>query len=402
MTTHRSAGAIVVSADLSRPETLLLDQVRHNGERQTVAPKGTIEADESPLLTAHREVREETGVSDLLYVGYLGQQRYSFTNNDSSPGVKSVDWFLFATDTTTAAPRVDEGFTAARWVALDQAAKTVTHESFEPFLERAHAIVEWRQQAPLAFSRTLSDLVWRYARDASAILYGETSAGVALCGSAARGDFVAGWSDIDLIGWGIAPSSPVARRLLDLTQQVEARYGIHSSLRLADEAGRDASGAGPLYDMKLRAAVGRTGIDVAVIAGRSLPPQVATLGSDLAEHVDFATTRLAETPVSSADRIDRTRRSLSVLCSAARTLATTLVSDASHRLSDVAALIDQHWPDTTTVRVLTSYDQFRRSGAIDLGQVEPLAEAVPNALHEMQKLLDGTLAADSSAGPTHP
>jgi hypothetical protein len=63
-----------------------------------------------------------------------------------------------------------------------------------------------------------------------------------------------------------------AGRLAELTHDTAHLHGIHCSLRLAGPDGRDTSGAGPLYDMKLRAALGRAAIDVPVIAGQGQLP----------------------------------------------------------------------------------------------------------------------------------
>lgn len=382
--THRSAGAVVVSNDLARPVTLLLDQVRHDGERQTVAPKGTIEAGESPLLAARREVSEEAGISDLLYAGYLGQQRYAFTGKDGRLGVKTVDWFLFATDSTSVVPRIEEGFTSARWVSLDRAAGAVSHESFVSFLHRAAAVTAWRQRAPLPFSPALSDLMWQFASAASAILAGDPAAGIGVCGSAARGDFVAGWSDLDLIGWGITDRSAVAQKLADVIDQVQGHYGIRTSLRLAG-----TYAAGSQHDYKVRAVLGRSGIDLVAIAGDSLPPGSAAPGlADLAEYAAHTEALLAWIATSAEDRSNRARRTLSTLCSASRNIATHLAPGTSHRLTDVAALLDEMWPASSAVRLLRVYDRFRQVGADDLDAVEELAHATQGAIHELQTLVD--------------
>ena len=139
--TYRSAGAIVVSGDSTNATTLLLEQIRTSGERQVVAPKGTIEAGESPLAAAVREVCEEAGLSELTYVAFLGQQRYSFTDRDGEVADKTVEWFLFATQSQDITPRAAEGFVAAKWLPLDQAITAATHSGFARYLERARDIV---------------------------------------------------------------------------------------------------------------------------------------------------------------------------------------------------------------------------------------------------------------------
>jgi hypothetical protein len=249
--------------------------------------------------------------------------------------------------------------------------------------------------------------MWTYSRESTAILVGQATAGIAACGSATGGDFVEGWSDVDLICWDVPPDSSTAARLAELIRNVERDHGIHASLRLADSDGRDASGAGPLYDMKLRATLRRGAIDVPVIAGCRTPATDAALApDDLAETIgplyEFAVARLATSPDSTSARIDRARRVLSVMCSAARNVATALLPEASLRLPAVVALLDRQWFATRPARLLTRYDAFRSQGATDITRAEELAAEVPDALEELRDLVcarrSGTEPA-ASAGP---
>jgi 8-oxo-dGTP pyrophosphatase MutT (NUDIX family) len=392
--TYRSAGAIVVSADPTDATTLLLEQVRTTGERQVVAPKGTIEAGESPLAAAAREVREEAGLSELTYIGFLGQQRYSFTDQDGEAAEKTVDWFLFATQSQGVAPQTAEGFVAAEWLPLERAIEAASHAGFGQYLERARDIVTWRQPGRLAYSNDLSDIVWHIAQEASDLLGPDANGGLGVCGSAARGDFVDGWSDIDIIGWDIDPTSEAARRISELAARADHDHGIHTSVRLADANGRDASGAGPLYDMKLQAVLNRGAIDVPVIAGtQPLPSYSSIEDRDLVRDIEalrgFAVARLDAEPDTTATRRDRARRVLSVMCSAARNIATTIDADGSLRLPSVVSLLGDRLPGTGAVQLLTNYDRFRRAGANDLDQAEALAERVPASLGELRDLMAG-------------
>ncbi|WP_230415991.1 NUDIX domain-containing protein [Micromonospora tarapacensis] len=88
---YASAGAVVATGDLSSPQILLLDQVRKSGEQQTVGPKGRLEPGESPLQAARREVAEEAGLTNTHYGAYLGQEAYTFTDNDGTVAAKTVD-----------------------------------------------------------------------------------------------------------------------------------------------------------------------------------------------------------------------------------------------------------------------------------------------------------------------
>lgn len=385
---YTSAGAVVVTADLTDPRTLLLDQTRVTGEQQTVAPKGRIEPGESPLAAAIREVAEETGLTTASYAGYLGQEAYEFTDNDGTPAAKTVDWFLLTTATTATDARTTEGFTNASWLTFDQAGQAASHSGFVTYLRRAAGLVAWRRAGPLPFSTAVDGVVQEVADAAQPLLRGMPGAGVAICGSSARGDFVEGWSDIDLVGYGLPAGSPAVEQLTALVRDTATRHAVHASLHLADRDGRSLRNAGPLYDMKLRTALRRVGCDVAVIAGTQptvIPPAPdrAEISAGLADLHAFATDRLAVPATDTANRTDRARRVLSVTCSAARLLAVSSDPDASLRLPAVTDLLEHHHPGTPAVSFLRDYDIFRQRGAGDLDHAERLAEQAPPAIGDL-------------------
>ena len=97
-------------------------------------PKGKIDAGESAVEAAVREVHEETGVEGRL-VAKLGDVRYTYTATwEGSKGeriFKIVTFFLL----TAGAGRIDEIDEAmrvevdeARWLPLDEAPRLLTHK----------------------------------------------------------------------------------------------------------------------------------------------------------------------------------------------------------------------------------------------------------------------------------
>ena len=167
---YASAGAVVTTDDLNHPRVLLLDQIRANGERQTVSPKGRLEPGEAPLAAATREVAEEAGVTDLHYAAYLGQQSYAFIDNDSTRAEKTVDWFLFTTPNTATAPARDEGFVAAHWVGAADARTAASHAQFGDILDRALNLLQWRATGTQPISSTVDAVVRDIAAAATGII----------------------------------------------------------------------------------------------------------------------------------------------------------------------------------------------------------------------------------------
>ncbi|MEV6924539.1 NUDIX domain-containing protein [Dactylosporangium sp. NPDC051485] len=387
---YASAGAIVVTTDLHQPRTLLLDQVRATGERQTVAAKGRLEPGEAPLAAALREVAEETGLHHTSYAGYLGQQAYHFTDNDGTPAAKTVDWFLFAADDTSTLARREEGFSAARWVDLEAAGHEASHAGFDEYLQRAADIVAWRQDRPLAFSALLDRAIREVADRAAVLLADQPEAGIGVCGSAARGDYVEGWSDIDLIGWGLPAASQLTAALTDLLNEIGARHSTRVSLHLADERGHDVRSAGAVYDMKLQAALRRVGIDLPVIAGTA--PAIAPETVDLRRGLQL----LHHLATHGDVRSNIARRQLSLACSTARTIVTNHDPDGSLRLPDVVRTLEQRWPGSQLGALLNDYDAFRRAGAEPASTAADLATRVPDALTELLDLASSDTVATTS------
>ncbi len=161
-----------------------------------------------------------------------------------------------------------------------------------------------------------------------------------LCGSAARGDFVDGWSGVDFVAWNLPATSPAATKLDKTVATVSRRYGQRASLHLADAHRRDAHGLGDLYDMKMRAVLRRVGVDTAVIAGVSPTPGVTAEATDLASDIaalrECALVRLASSRDLASGREDTARQVLSALSSAAQLLVTHRDPHASLRLPEVA------------------------------------------------------------------
>ncbi|MBX7269981.1 hypothetical protein KIF24_30805 [Micromonospora sp. Llam7] len=176
-------------------------------------------------------------------------------------------WFLFTTATTATTPARDEGFVRARWLDAPAARQAASHPQFQEVLDRALAVITWRAAQQQPFSQKLSHLVNEVGAEAQAAIAGHPDAGVGLWGSAARGEFVEGWSDVDSIAWNLPPTSSTVITLYKIVREATRRHGFRASLYLADNHGADARRLGPLHDTKMRAVLDRVGIETAVIAG---------------------------------------------------------------------------------------------------------------------------------------
>jgi 8-oxo-dGTP pyrophosphatase MutT (NUDIX family) len=132
-----SAGGVVVRGD----QVVVIVPTRRasDGSRVLALPKGHIDAGESTLQAAQREVREETGIL-AEPVHELGEARYWY-RRDGQTIPKSVSFYLFSYvdgDTEDHDDEVEE----ARWMSLKDAQRELSHTAERQMVARAVAFLE--------------------------------------------------------------------------------------------------------------------------------------------------------------------------------------------------------------------------------------------------------------------
>ncbi len=131
----RSAGGVVFRRDGREPRILLL---KHTSGKWML-PKGTIEEGETPDAVALREVREETGISNVRVAADLGEERYFFFwRSEDTYYDKTVHYFLLEfLGGEEARPQAEEGFVACEWVPLDDAIERIKYKETREVVRRA-------------------------------------------------------------------------------------------------------------------------------------------------------------------------------------------------------------------------------------------------------------------------
>ena len=126
-----SAGGVVVHAHTGK--ILLVN--RQGMETTWSLPKGHVDEGEDVLAAAEREIYEESGVKELIFVKKLGEyERYRMSRDggDDLNEYKKIILFLFHTTQDNLLP-VDPHNPEARWVDKEKVVEMLTHQKDKEF-----------------------------------------------------------------------------------------------------------------------------------------------------------------------------------------------------------------------------------------------------------------------------
>jgi ADP-ribose pyrophosphatase YjhB (NUDIX family) len=130
MNRTRSAGGVVFN---KARQVLVVSQ---HGNSWSL-PKGHIDPGEDARAAAAREIREESGLTDLQYVKALGnyqRHRIGIDGSEEKSELKTIQMFLYTTEQTQLKPE-DPDNPEARWVDEDKVANLLTHKKDKKFFE---------------------------------------------------------------------------------------------------------------------------------------------------------------------------------------------------------------------------------------------------------------------------
>ncbi len=104
-----------------------------------VLPKGKIDKDENLEETALREIREETGLSDLKIIKSLGKEHYFYRAYTKEKNLisKTVYYFLVENKKGNPVPQKEEGFVKAYWFDYNLALEKIAYKASQNILKKA-------------------------------------------------------------------------------------------------------------------------------------------------------------------------------------------------------------------------------------------------------------------------
>jgi ADP-ribose pyrophosphatase YjhB (NUDIX family) len=129
---ERSAGGVVFRRQGRDPHVLLI----RDPYRKWGLPKGHLEEGEGAEEAALREVREETGLSELAIGPDLGEIDWTFRRMGRRVH-KFCRFFLMHSPAGDPTPELSEGITECVWLPVEDAARKVSYDNARGVILRA-------------------------------------------------------------------------------------------------------------------------------------------------------------------------------------------------------------------------------------------------------------------------
>ena len=128
MKKEKSCGAIVFYLKEDKEQILL---IKHSNSGHWSFPKGHVEAGETEVETAVREIMEETGVNADIDTRF----RTVVTYSPKKDVIKDVVYFFATTDNYDTRNQEEE-VSEVRWVDIDKAPEVTNEEKMRPIYKK--------------------------------------------------------------------------------------------------------------------------------------------------------------------------------------------------------------------------------------------------------------------------
>ncbi|MBI5237302.1 MAG: NUDIX hydrolase [Deltaproteobacteria bacterium] len=135
-----SAGGVIFRLMDKSPEVALISV---KGGKVWGLPKGAIDQGESMARTAHREVREETGLDGKILekIGHI-EYFFSYKEGEELRRVFKLVYFFLMEYTAGDVSGHDDEVVDCRWFPIDEAIKTLKYEDEKGILKQAKKMLK--------------------------------------------------------------------------------------------------------------------------------------------------------------------------------------------------------------------------------------------------------------------
>ena len=141
MLQRKSAGVVIFLKEKGKTYYLLLNYsaIGFVGKTYWGLTKGTIEGGEKEMGTVLREVKEETGITDLEFIdGFREIEKYSFLYKGEDVS-KTVSYLL--AETKTKEVKLSFEHLDFKWLSYQEALKKLTFKNAQKIVQKAHDFI---------------------------------------------------------------------------------------------------------------------------------------------------------------------------------------------------------------------------------------------------------------------
>jgi 8-oxo-dGTP pyrophosphatase MutT (NUDIX family) len=132
MPVEHSAGAIIFRKEEGRVFYLLLQY----DPKYWGFPKGQIKEGEEEIAAAKREIKEETGIEDVIFIEGFKEKNEYFFKHQGKTIFKTVNFYL--AETKTKEIKISEEHINFKWLPYEEAREQLTFKNAKEVLQKAN------------------------------------------------------------------------------------------------------------------------------------------------------------------------------------------------------------------------------------------------------------------------